>query len=271
MKKIASILIAVLMMAAMLFTVAVADEAAQPEGGKKFEGKWAIAGITADVVYEEEGYRVLIHAYDEEEKKGTNWEYNCFYDEASDSLKSISSSRTDFTIDAETLDLAYGEPAYDDMDEDNNVSSFTVNADASVLYWADGHENAGADLEFVNVGKFQGVWRNEAEDIFVEIDWNGQNHDSFFYTVFLHRGGDENTYTEFNMQGVYNLETKKLECKGAATTWNKNAEGGFDPTEDPEEYEAFFSLQDNGKLLFEAENGIELEYDIMGSASNTAE
>ena len=36
--------------------------------------------------------------------------------------------------------------------------------------------------------------------------------------------------------------------------------------DDADEYELFFSELGGGKILFEAENGVELTYDMMGSA-----
>ncbi len=90
MKKIAS-LILVLALALSLVCAARADEVPQPEGGKKFETGWAIFNTTIRIVYEEEGYRVFIRNTDPSEQKVTEWEYSCYYVEAEDVLKSVSS------------------------------------------------------------------------------------------------------------------------------------------------------------------------------------
>ena len=37
----------------------------------------------------------------------------------------------------------------------------------------------------------------------------------------------------------------------------------YDSDNDGEIYDAFFSFTDSGKLLFETDNGIELDYDFM--------
>ena len=66
------------------------------------------------------------------------------------------------------------------------------------------------------------------------------------------------------MNGEYDPATGKLTAYGTCTVFTKNAEGGYDSEEDGESYEAFFSKMDDGRLLFETANGIELEYDIMG-------
>ena len=128
------------------------------------------------------------------------------------------------------------------------------------MTWADGRENAGADLEFQPIGNFSGIWKNEAEEVYVEISWEGlASSEDFYYTVFIRRGVEEHS-VDFHMQGLYNRESGKLEASGTAVSYVKNSEGGFDPVEDSETYEAFFSMQENGKLMFETANGIDLDY-----------
>ncbi len=263
MKKIFGMIIAVVMILMTCCTACFADEVPQPDGGKKFESKWAFVGGTADIYYELEGYKVLVQVYDEEQMKGTNWEYSCYYDEASDSLQSFSSLKTSFTRDPETLEEKFGDPEYEGIDEAENVTVFSLKDSGRILTWTDGHNPDTSEIEFNKVGTFQGMWRNDEEDVWVKMTWNGKDHDSFCYDVLLHRGGDEKTYTEFQMKGIYNRETEKLECKGNATVWTENTPGSYDPVADDNEYEAVFSRGENGKLLYEAANGIELEYDFL--------
>ena len=56
----------------------------------------------------------------------------------------------------------------------------------------------------------------------------------------------------------------RLTADGTCTVYKKNAEGEYDSEEDGESYDAAFSGMEDGRLLFETANGIELEYDIMG-------
>ena len=88
----------------------------------------------------------------------------------------------------------------------------------------------------------------------MEFIWKGLNEETYCYEVYLHRG-DDTTYTEFIMNGLYNEETGKLECVG------HSVDAG-----DTEIYDAIFSLTPEGKLLYEAANGIILEYDILGGS-----
>ena len=117
-----------------------------------------------------------------------------------------------------------------------------------MLNWKEGRENAGADLAFSNIGTFEGVWANEAEEVEVEIFWEGgRNENTFYYTAYIFRGAGD-TLVSFTMQGLYNPETGKLEVAEA-----------YDP-DGNDTYDAFFSMTEDGKLLYETANGIELEY-----------
>ena len=259
MKKMLGILLAVIMVLTLACAAAVAEDVPQPENGKKFEGDWAIEGALIEIDYEEEGYRVFIEAVDEEEMKGVQWNYNCYYVDDKDSLVSISSSKiTYYYSEEDPDDIQYDEPAYEGLDEEGKNTEFTINDDGRLI-WLDAHDNEGQDLEFINIGRFGGSWRNEAEEVDAEITWNG-NDGEFFYNVWLQRGKeDADTFVVFEMIGTYNEQTGKLECTGTGFTYTKNADGEYDVTEDGETYEASFSYAQDGKLLFETANGIELE------------
>ena len=117
MKKLIGILLTIMMLAAMA-CVASADEVPQPEGGKKFENDWVIPGGKAEIFYEEEGYRVMLDIT-RDDGTGAIWEYSCYYHEDTDSLVSVSSSRSDYTINPDNGDKVIGEYAYEGMDEEN--------------------------------------------------------------------------------------------------------------------------------------------------------
>ncbi len=243
------------------------DEAyPQPEGGKKFESDWALAGGLVEIYYEEEGYRVAV-TLENEEGAGSLWQYACYYMEDTDSLLSFSSSRTDYTFDPDTGIVKNETTAYEGIDEEGKESAFSID-DHGCLIWKDGHDNAGADLEFTNIGRFQGVWRNEAEEVEAEFMWNGTDVDTFFYTVYIQRGivGADH-YALYLMNGTYDQATGKLTAVGTCTLFTKNASGEYDSQDDGETVDAFFSMLENGNLLYETANGIELEYDIMGPQS----
>lgn len=245
------------------FVEAENDAIPQPEGGKKFESDWAIVGGLAEIYYEEEGYRIAL-TIDNRDGTGALWQYSCYYVEDTDSLLSVSSSRTNFTVNPDTGETVYGDVAYEGLDEEGKSTEFTIGADGCLI-WKDGHDDAGAGLEFVNIGRFDGVWRNEEEEVEAEFMWNGLTEDEMFYTVYITRGKtDGDHYTNFLMNGDYDPATGRLSAYGTCLLFTRNAGGEYESSEDGETYDAFFSMMEDGRLLFETANGIELEYDIMG-------
>ena len=262
MKKTICILLAILMLGAFA-CAASADEVPQPEAGMKFESDWAIPGGIARIVYEEEGYRVTLEK-DEADGTGSRWEYSCFYHEDTESLSSVSSMRLNYTVDPDTGDKVTDDYVYEGLDEENQGTEFTIDADG-FLTWKDGHDDAGAGLKFANIGRFEGVWKNEAEEVDVEFLWNGASEDDMFYTVYILRGkvGAEH-YASFVMNGTYDPATGKLTADGTCTVFTKNAAGEYESSDDGESYDAIFSMTEDGKVLYETANGIELEYDAEG-------
>lgn len=259
MKRIISILLAVLMLC--VCACAAADEVPQPEGGMKFESDWAAADALVQIFYEEEGYRISLEMMKDD--GGTVWEYACYYYEETDSLVSVSSSRMDYTLAPDTGDKVFGESAYDDLDDESTATVFTI--EDGCLIWKDGREDAGAGLKFQNIGRFNGSWKSEEAEVRVDFMWNGLSPDSYYYTVYITRGKtDGDTYALFLMNGDYDPATGKLTASGTCTVFTRNAAGEYDTEDDGESYDAVFSRMENGDLLFETENGIELEYDLMG-------
>ena len=262
MKKLISILMAVMMLGVLACT-ASADEVPQTEAGKKFESDWAIAGGLAQIVYEEEGYRVMLEIT-KDDGTGATWEYSCYYHEDTDCLASVSSSRINYKLDPDTGDKISEETVYEGLDEEK-CTEFTIDKDG-FLIWKDGHDDAGAGLKFANIGQFEGVWKNEAAETEADFKWNGATADEMFYTVYIIRGKtDGDLYASFLMNGTYDPATGKLTADGTCTVFKKNAEGEYVTEDDGETYDAVFSKTEDGRVLFETDNGIELEYDTLGS------
>ena len=148
--------------------------------------------------------------------------------------------------------------------DENTVTVFRITEDG-FLNWEDGRGQDGVDSDFSKIGDFEGVWRSEDNYVWAEIEWNDSEEDYGYY-VYLHRGFDE-VYAEFTAKGLYNPETGKLEVKTIVpVATNTLKDGAYETEYDEDEYELFFSELGGGKILFEAENGVELTYDMMGSA-----
>ena len=266
MKRLISLAFIAVLVAMLLPAPADCETFPQPEGGRKFESDWAIAGGLAEIYYEEEGYRATL-TIENRDGAGSMWEYACFYMEDTDSLLSFSSRRLDFTIDPDTGDTVYGDVAYEGIDEEGKETAFTIDAEGCLI-WKDGHDDAGAGLKFVNIGRFEGLWRNDAEKVEAQFTWNGTDEDSFFYTVYIWRGNEEGEqYALYLMNGFYDPTAGKMTADGTCTLFTKNASGEYDSQDDGESVEAVFSVLENGNLLYETDKGIELEYDILGPQS----
>ena len=254
MKKLISMILAVILVLALACT-AMADE----DDGAKFDSFWAIEDAIVEIDQEEEGFRVLIIARDYEEGRGTIWEYNCFYMEDVDALVSMTNIKRGFTFNPEYPDdETYEEPEREGFDDEGKTTVFMINENGNLI-WEDGYENMGQDLEFINIGRYGGSWMNEEAAVYTVITWNGHDGD-FYYDVYLQEGNsDAETYTIYYLVGMFNEETGKLECAGPAVTYTNGEDGGVT---DGELYEAIFSWTENGNLLLEAGDGIELEEDF---------
>ena len=261
MKKLMSILLAVMLAATLVSAVAFAEEDSfpQPEGGKKFESNWVLGTGLVQIVYEEEGYRVCVDIPGEN-GVGNVWEYSCSYNAEKDTLEAISGVKSNYTY---TLDdgRVDGDTEYEKF-ADLEVS-FAINEEGK-LVWNDGVENAGEGKAFQNIGRFEGRWANEDEGVWATFTWLGHDDaDTSWYDVTIHRDGAEGAYVEFMMHGFYNNETGKLECMGTATEFTLVDGVPTAGEEDGETYDAFFSMTENGKVLYETANGIELEYQFV--------
>lgn len=270
MKKITGIILALALVLSLACTAAQADEVSQPEGGKKFESHWAIYGMTVSIDYEEEGYRVYIKSSDPYEHQGSEWEYNCFYNEEKDALLSMFSSKNRYTEDPATGELQRSEPEYQDLDDENQITVFAINKDGR-LTWKDGRGQDGADLEFNNIGSFMGFWRSEDGKTFADISWNDSEiGDEYGYNVFLHDEGDD-SYAEYSTHGLFDPETGKLTVTGSVIINRLNADNGYDmeviPENPDEPLELVFSDLGDGRILLERGNGVELVYDFLNGDS----
>ncbi len=250
----------------MICSLAPAEGMPQPEGGKKFESNWAQMCGLITIDYEEEGYRVSVDLYNQVENTGTLWEYSCFYNEEKDILESVSSRKIAYALEMETLDRSFGEYEYEGVDDEGMTTVFALSEDGA-LSWEDGHEHMGQDLEFRNIGCFEGVWRNDDAQVYAEFIWEGLfDENTYCYSVFIARGsGDQ--YADAHMAGAYDPETGKLECYDTGDEAVTDAEVIFAAQDAGQPCDASFSVLGNGRILFETENGIELEYDLLGPES----
>lgn len=264
MKKMISILLVLCLALSLACTAANAESSPEPEGGKKFHTNWAIFGMTVEIFYEEEGYRVSIRSTDPYEHNGSEWEYSCLYNEEKDVLMSVSSTKASWAEDPATgLDQRI-ELEYQGFDDEGQTTVFAINEDGR-LTWEDGRGQDGADLEFTDIGKFNGFWASGDGTSWAEIAWSDSEiGDEYGYNVFFHEGSSE-VSSDYSLHGLYDPKTGKLTVSGPVTVNVLDAEGGYETSEESSA-ELVFSALENGNILLERDN-LELVYDILGGDS----
>ena len=182
-----------------------------------------------------------------------------FREKAAQALQAYTGEKTDKAIWEADDEKIYAPAEYDGFDDEDTVTVFYINGRGR-LRWQDGRENTGADLEFVNIGRFGGDWINDDEGVYASFDW-ARGEDGFYIVVIQRISPDGKQHALYAMTGLYNEETKKLECDGSVYMVGEGNQLG-----EGEECDAFFSMMENGHILYETANGIELEEDL-GSES----
>ena len=262
MKKMMSIALALTLALTLICTGALAEETPRPEGGEKFESTWGMMNGLVEIIYEEEGYRVLVDLFNPADCTGTQWEYACYYIEEKDVLESLSSCKTPYTLNPDTLEINRGEFEYEGIDDEGATTIFSLSEDGA-LTWQDGREGLGQDLEFRDIGDFAGVWENAEKNIYTEFHWEGlYDEETYFYSVFVGIGDDD-----FHLIGLYIPEKGKLECYDTAAV--QDAEGLYTALDAGIPCDAAFTDLGGGRLLFETDGAeaVELEFNLLGPES----
>ncbi len=137
MEKIFLIVLALVMMASIALTGAGAET--DPKG--LFEGTWICGRARAEMVWEEEGFKVLI-VWGSSAWEHTEWEYSCYFHEDDLTLVSMPFGiRTDYVFNEQ------GEPVSADEIYNDGEATFALDGEGCLL-WLDEKENAGDGMRF---------------------------------------------------------------------------------------------------------------------------
>ncbi|MBR4500298.1 MAG: hypothetical protein IKP22_00190 [Clostridia bacterium] len=113
-----------------------------PVEAAAFEGSWQCDRAIADIVWEEEGFRVNI-SWGSSAWENTEWEYSCFYHSEDNTLVSMPFGiRTEYVYDDNGEQVSAKEVYRD------GCAAFSRDADGC-LVWKDEKENAGNGMRFV--------------------------------------------------------------------------------------------------------------------------
>ena len=142
-KLLAALLALALILGGVSAALAEAEPVSEemPEEAAVYEGVWACGRATAELIWEEEGFRVLItwggSAWEE-----SVWEYACFYHEDDGTLVSMPFGlRTDYIYNED------GTVASADQKYDDGEAVFSLDAEGCLI-WQDEKENAGDGMRF---------------------------------------------------------------------------------------------------------------------------
>ena len=134
MKKFMLVLLALVMTASL--AIAENDSKPMPAEAAAFEGEWQCDRATAELIWEEEGFKVLIA------REYTEWEYSCFYHEEDNTVISMPfGTRKEFAYNGDGEITSITE-VYDDGE-----AVFSLDAEGYLL-WQDEKENAGEGMRF---------------------------------------------------------------------------------------------------------------------------
>lgn len=158
MKKFFLIMAAIVL--AMACTAALAEEepvlqdAPDPDN---YSGVWQCDRATAEIVWEEEGYRILIE-WGSSAWESTTWEYSCYYHEDDNTLVSMPFGIRTELVYTEGSELPEYTVVYDDGE-----AVFSLDEEGHLI-WTDLKENMGEDMQFEWISEYPAVEEDEVEN-----------------------------------------------------------------------------------------------------------
>ncbi len=151
MKKMISVCLALVLALGLTGICLAESENARPAPSPDpYSGIWQCDRATAEIVWEEEGYRVLIH-WGSSAWEATEWEYSCDYREEDHTMVSMPSGvRTELVFDDQ------GEQTSFTVVYEDGEAVFSLDGDGCLI-WQDRKDNAGEGMRFVRTGDYPAV------------------------------------------------------------------------------------------------------------------
>ena len=247
MKKLFSILLTLCVMVSACSVLAEEDTdytALYPES-LIFESDWASGGTLMQIYCEDDGYRVMISQRTGEMlDEHMVWEYSPLYDQETGTLQALAFGKK-YHIYPE------GENERWETEYEDGEASFAIQ-ESGKLIWKDEKEEAGADMEFVKIGRFAGNYVCDRGNI--EILWDSET----VYSIDVHLADSAFVSNDWSYKATYHPDTDTLEASGMAsiTTYDENEE--FVSVEFLHEEEgafATFSFNEDNLLIWESSDG----------------
>ena len=146
MKKILAVFMAIAMMLGCGAALAEDEPAPMPEKAAAYEGSWTCDRAEIEMIWEEEGFRVLI-TWGNGADSTTQWEYNCTYNEKDHTLASVVNNG----IKTERVFNDNGEEISAKVEYEDGEATFSLDENGHLI-WHDMKEDAGKDMAFEYVG-----------------------------------------------------------------------------------------------------------------------
>ncbi len=237
MKKLLAALTALVLMLGC--GLSLAEEAQVEAESLVYDSKWVSETLSAEIIQEEEGFRVMIIRMDEY-PLATCWEYSALYHQEDGKLLTMPTgikSTVSYTEDG-TFDFTG--TLYEDGE-----AEFSLTEDGKLL-WKDLKEDAGKDVQMEKIGWFDGSqWVCDRARI--EMDWEEEG-----YRVYVEWSSNAWESTVWMYSCVYDAATNSLSGFGSCENLEYDDDGLVKAS--GEVYDmggVSFTLNEDGKLLWQ--------------------
>ncbi len=265
-KLMKSMLAALLALTMVLGCAALAEDAEKsytdlyPES-RVFDSQWAAGSFKADLLAEDEGFRVTVIRSDSLTQR-TVWDYSAQYNGETRTLEApLFGCKTRQELSPE------GEVLSETVEYEDGAAVFSLN-DAGALVWEDRKEDAGKGLEMGKIGRFEG--RYLCDRAVIEILWEDGNA----YSVQIEWADSAFASHVWMLTGTYDPAADTLRTLGMESVFEYAEDGTFLSVTDVNEEgcAADFSFNENGTLCWSGTEGVntegmEFEYDYLGESN----
>ena len=158
MKKLILVLTAIALMMACTAVLAEEEPAIQEAPDPdNYSGVWQCDRASIEIVWEEEGYRILIH-WGSSAWECTEWEYSCYYHEDDNTLVSMPFGIRKELVYSDDNELPEITVVYEDGD-----AVFSLDEEGHLI-WTDLKENMGENMQFEWISEVPEIEEDETEN-----------------------------------------------------------------------------------------------------------
>lgn len=158
MKKLILVLTAIALMMACTAVLAEEEPAIQEAPDPdNYSGIWQCDRASIEIVWEEEGYRILIH-WGSSAWECTEWEYSCYYHEDDNTLVSMPFGIRKELVYSDDNELPEITVVYEDGD-----AVFSLDEEGHLI-WTDLKENMGENMQFEWISEIPEIEEDETEN-----------------------------------------------------------------------------------------------------------